>query len=144
MHEGIAALERAFGAVRVSTIYRCPAVGFDGPDFHNAVAAFHSDLAVGEVAARLRQIENDCGRQRTGAKFSSRTLDLDLLLYGEQVLHEQGLDIPRREITRYAFVLKPLAELAPDRRHPESGQAFDDLWRAFSDSSQRLEVVARY
>ena len=135
---GIAALRKAFGDVRISTIYRCPAVGFDGPDFHNAVAAFDTVEPVDAVAAILRGIEEAAGRERSDVKFSSRTLDLDLLLYGDAVLHDRGLDIPRGEITRYAFVLGPLAELAPDRRHPVTGKRFDRLWQAFDSAAQSL------
>jgi 2-amino-4-hydroxy-6-hydroxymethyldihydropteridine diphosphokinase len=135
---GIAALRQAFGEVRVSTIYRCPAVGFDGPDFHNAVAAFEAAEPVEAVAATLRRIEEAAGRERSDVKFSSRTLDLDLLLYGDAIFHDRGLDIPRGEITRYAFVLGPLAELAPDRRHPLTGERFDQLWQAFDHAGQSL------
>lgn len=140
MRTGIAALRDAFGEVRVSTIYRCPAVGFDGPDFHNAVAAFDTAEPVAEVAATLRRIEEAAGRERSDVKFSSRTLDLDLLLYGDAVLHEQGYDIPREEITRYAFVLGPLAELAPAHRHPLNGKRFDRLWQDF-DSAGKILVA---
>ena len=135
---GIVALRQVFGDVRISTIYRCPAVGFDGPDFHNAVAAFDTVEAVDTVAANLRRIEEAAGRERSDVKFSSRTLDLDLLLYGDAVLHDCGLDIPRGEITRYAFVLGPLAELAPDRRHPVTGERFDRLWQTFDSAGQSL------
>lgn len=142
MRIGIAALRDAFGKVRVSTIYRCPAVGFDGPDFHNAVAAFDTAESVNEVAATLRRIEEAAGRERGGVKFSSRTLDLDLLLYGDAVLHDQGFDVPREEITRYAFVLGPLAELAPDHRHPVTGERFGRLWQESDPAGQPLVALS--
>jgi 2-amino-4-hydroxy-6-hydroxymethyldihydropteridine diphosphokinase len=90
------------------------------------------------VAKVLRNIEDSHGRDRSGPRFSARTVDLDLLLYDDVILHENKLDIPRNEITKNAFVLWPLAEIAPQYIHPEIKQSISGLWEAFDKNSQRL------
>ncbi len=132
IRSGVAALREHFGGLTLSTVYESRAVGFEGDDFYNLVAGF--DTALDAVAANsvLRDIEHRHGRVRGGSGFSSRTLDLDLLLYGDLVSCENGLALPRGEITKYAFVLCPLAEIAGQMRHPVSGASYADLWRAFA------------
>ncbi|MDZ7747987.1 MAG: 2-amino-4-hydroxy-6-hydroxymethyldihydropteridine diphosphokinase [Halofilum sp. (in: g-proteobacteria)] len=125
------ALHARFGPLAVSTIYECPAVGFEGEAFLNAVAAFDSDEPVADVHAALRAIEDRFGRDRAQPKFSPRTLDLDLLLYGDRILRAGPLVLPRPEIGRVAFVLGPLAELAGDHPHPVHGEPFTALWARF-------------
>ena len=93
------------------------------------------------MAQRLHRIEEDYGRERSGPKFSSRTLDLDLLLYDDLVLDESGLQIPRDEILQRAFVLWPLAELAPDLKHPVNGKSYAQLWLDFDKRKERLKPV---
>ena len=107
------ALEKLFGKLTISSIYDSEPVGFTGDSFYNLVVGFNSELSVKEVAKQLRQIELDNGRTRDSQKFSARTLDLDLLLYDDLILNDGRLQIPRDEIERYAFVLEPLAEVAP-------------------------------
>ncbi|MGZ5007510.1 MAG: 2-amino-4-hydroxy-6-hydroxymethyldihydropteridine diphosphokinase [Methylobacter sp.] len=125
------ALEQAFGKLTVSSIYESEPVGFTGDTFYNLVVEFDSDQDVKEVAKQLRQIELDNGRTRDSQKFSARTLDLDLILYGDLVINDGRLRIPRDEIEHYAFVLEPLAEIAPDLKHPVSHQSYAELWDKF-------------
>ena len=90
----------------------------------------------------LRDIEHQHGRKRTtGQKFNARTLDLDLILYGDAILKDEGLDVPRDEIFKYAFVLQPLAEIAPHVQHPETQQNYKDLWQQFDKTTQNLWIV---
>lgn len=131
LRAGLAALHARFGPLVVSTIYECPAVGFDGDPFYNCVAGFDSDERVGTVHAELHAIEDRFGRDRSQPKFSSRTLDLDLLLYGDRVMREGRLVLPRPDIDEVAFVLAPLAELAGDRVHPARQETFTELWARF-------------
>jgi 2-amino-4-hydroxy-6-hydroxymethyldihydropteridine diphosphokinase len=135
------ALRRSFGEVAVSPVYESAAVGFEGDNFYNLVAAFDTDIGIEDLARRLTDIEDHHGRVRTEPKFSSRPLDLDLLLYGDLVLDTPKLHLPRDEITRYAFVLRPLADLAPDLRHPVGGERYRDLWERFDDHGQALRPV---
>jgi 2-amino-4-hydroxy-6-hydroxymethyldihydropteridine diphosphokinase len=125
------ALEQHFGTLIVSSIYESEAVGFTGAVFHNLIVGFDSDLEVKTVTKQLRQIELDNGRTRDSQKFSARTLDLDLILYGDLIISDGRLQIPRDEIERYAFVLEPLAEIAPALRHPISGISYAELWQNF-------------
>ncbi len=134
----IKALQQAYGKLILSSVYESEAVGFDGDNFLNMVVALNTEDDVYTVAATLRKIEDQSGRDRSGPRFSSRTVDLDLLLYDDLILQEEGLDIPRDEITENAFVLLPLDEIAPQLVHPVSGKTMCDHWLNFDKNSQKL------
>ena len=138
---GIRALKAEFGNLRISTIYENRAVGFDGADFYNFVVSCETGLEVEEVFDRLRRIEDDYGRDRSRSCLSSITLDLDLLLYDDLVISHESFELPRSDIDRYAFVLCPLAELAPELRHPVSGKTYARLWSEFDQAGQELRRV---
>ena len=125
-----AALKQHYGELELSPLYRSPAAGFSGPDFLNLVAGFRTEEAPAAILERLADLEADAGRDRSAGKFSSRTLDLDLLLYGDRI--DAALKLPHPDIERYAFVLKPLADLAPDLRHPATGVTLSELWESFT------------
>ena len=141
LRAGLVALAERYGLLKVSPVYRNSAVGFTGDDFLNLVIGFETDEPVGEVARYLGEVEAANGRTRTEEKFSPRTLDLDLLLYGGLVGEFDGVELPRSEITRYAFVLKPLADLVPEARHPVEGATYADMWAGFDVSRHPLEQV---
>jgi len=129
------ALRARFGAVRFSPVYRTPAVGFEGPDFLNAAAEIHTDLDPFALNDWLHVLEDAQGRQRGGARFSSRTLDIDIVFFDDLVLKGPGnLELPRPEL-RLAFVLKPLADIAPDYRVPTTGETLAALWAAHPDAA---------
>ncbi|MBN8429286.1 2-amino-4-hydroxy-6-hydroxymethyldihydropteridine diphosphokinase [Microbulbifer salipaludis] len=138
---GLDALVKAFGDLRISQVYESESVGFAGDDFYNLVAAIDTDLSVGALALHLRQIEDENGRQRSGPKFSARTLDIDILTYDELTGEVDGIQLPRDEILKNAFVLLPLSELAPDTLHPVVGKTYQQLWEAYDQSSQKLWPV---
>jgi 2-amino-4-hydroxy-6-hydroxymethyldihydropteridine diphosphokinase len=129
IRSAVSHMRRHFPNLTLSSVYESEAEGFQGDPFYNLVAGFEFEGDIHELVKVLRQIEDRHGRTRGGAKFSSRTLDLDLLLFDDVVIPE--LDVPRKEITRYAFVLWPLAELAPRVSHPLIRQTFDRLWQRF-------------
>jgi len=129
------ALEHHFGELTVSSIYESESVGFTGDTFYNLVVGFNSELGVKEVAKQLRQIELDNGRTRNSQKFSPRTLDLDLILYDDLIINDGRLQIPRDEIERYAFVLEPLAEIAPALKHPITHITYAELWEKFDKTN---------
>lgn len=135
---GIRVLREFYGEILLSRVYESAAVGFEGDNFYNLVLAFETEENVQIVAQRLREIEELFGRIRNGPRFSSRTLDLDLLLYDQLILKDAGFDIPRDEITKNAFVLLPLSEIAPTLRHPELDISYQALWDGFDHSSQAL------
>ncbi len=133
---GVAALREHFGELELSSVYESEAVGFDGDAFYNMVIACDTDLEVHAANRVLADIEDANQRDRSGPKFSSRTLDLDLLLYDDLVLSENGLTLPRDEILKNAFVLWPLAEIAPELKHPVVQKTYAELWAGF-DRSER-------
>lgn len=137
----LCALELAFGKLTVSAIYESEPVGFTGDVFYNLVVGFDSDLEVKTVAKQLRQIELDHGRTRDSQKFSSRTLDLDLILYGDLIINDGRLQIPRDEIEHYAFVLEPLADCAPELKHPINHMSYAELWEKFDKTQLKQKPV---
>lgn len=138
---GVRDLQKYFGELALSRVYESESVGFDGDNFFNLVAAFDTDEDVLTVARILHDIENDHGRTREGPRFSSRTLDIDMLLYDNAVLQEGKLELPRDEITKNAFVLWPLAEIAPQLKHPVLHKSYAELWDAFDKNKQPLWPV---
>ena len=136
---GLAALERAVGPLQRSPVYRNPAVGFAGEDFFNLVVSFSTAMPLDAVAQCLRDIERAEGRTRGEARFAPRTLDLDVLTYGTACIETDRLRLPRADILEYAFVLKPLADNAPDEAHPVLGQTYATLWTAFDKTGLVLD-----
>ena len=134
------ALNQCYGGLEFSPLYQSPAEGFSGRDFLNLVAGFRTEETPGEILKRLADLEAQAGRDRSAGKFSSRTLDLDLLLHGDRV--DPALKLPHADIERYAFVLKPLADLAPDLLHPVHGTPIRELWRSFPGPRNLQEAPA--
>jgi len=140
----VAELRERFGALDVSPVYRSKAVGFDGPDFLNLAVGLDSDLGPEDLNDWLHALEDRHGRVRSGDRYASRTLDLDIVLYDDLVLSGEGhLELPRGEL-RHAFVLKPMADIAPDVRHPVDGRSMAELWAAFPWESEPLSPVANF
>lgn len=142
VRRAVAALRAHYGEVALSPVYQTPAEGFVGPDFYNLVAAFATDETSSAVAATLSTIEQRQGRVRRGDGLHDRTLDLDLLLYDDLVSTGAGPTLPRAEILRHAFVLKPLADLAPEARHPIDGRCYRELWQELSRRTPSLHTVS--
>ena len=139
----VKSLREAFGDLVLSSVYESEAVGFDGEPFYNMVIGLETDLPVRSLNNCFRSIEEKYGRIRGGERFSSRTLDIDLLLYGNEIINEGELEIPRNEVTRCAFVLLPLAEVAGEMRHPVDGRTYQELWDAF-DHDQQLPWLVEF
>lgn len=129
-------LRSHFAEITLSSVYRNKALGFEGDDFLNFVARVETDLAARDVLAVLEQIHDKSGRERDCAKFVSRPLDIDLLLYDRVV--DDSLRVPRRDVLEYSFVLIPLAELAADYVHPVSGKTIEEHLQKFDKSSHPL------
>ena len=141
IRSGLNALARVFAPLAISPVYESEAVGFDGDAFYNLVVGLQTTLSVGELTACLKGIEKDHGRVRGEKKFSSRTLDIDILTYDDRVGEVDGVQLPRDEILKHAFVLKPLVDLAPDALHPETNTSYQALLKAADFSGQNLWVV---
>jgi 2-amino-4-hydroxy-6-hydroxymethyldihydropteridine diphosphokinase len=134
-------LLRVFPDARFSCWYRNRAVGFDGDDFVNGVAGFSSDLPVHAVVERLHEIETLCGRPREAPRWAPRTMDLDVLLYDGLICDELKLKLPRPDLLRRAYMLGPLAELAPDVIHPTVGLTIGRLWQDFDRDAHPMERI---
>lgn len=135
----ITALRTHYGELVISPVYESEAVGFEGDNFLNLVVGVETEESIDELNQVLKKIEDDNGRSRSGEKFSSRTLDIDILTYGQRDLTEQGINIPRHEILTYAFVLKPLSDVAPDGIHPHLEMTYKSLWDGFDQQSQPMK-----
>jgi 2-amino-4-hydroxy-6-hydroxymethyldihydropteridine diphosphokinase len=137
---GVAELGARFGTLDLSPVYENPAVGFTGGSFYNLVAAFETELSPAAVDGVLHDIEERHGRRREAASFAPRTLDLDLLLYGDLVDRQGAPRLPRDDIDRYAFVLRPLADIAGNMRHPVTGRTFRQMWTEFRDRGELKRI----
>jgi 2-amino-4-hydroxy-6-hydroxymethyldihydropteridine diphosphokinase len=138
----VRALRGHYGFLVLSPVYESLAVGFAGEPFFNLVVGFDTVASVSELRASLRAIEDAAGRVRGPDKFAPRTLDLDLLTYGDANGCIDGYDLPRDEILRYAFVLKPLTDVAGDERHPATQRTYHELWRDFNGEVLVLKPLA--
>ena len=134
---GLQALTQEFGQLSCSNVYESEAIGFHGSHFYNLVVGAETSKSVTQVCKALKLIESENGRVRQQKKYAPRTLDLDLLLY-DQVITEDGVELPRAEILYNAFVLLPLSELAPDYVHPLANKTIDELWQAYNKTQQKL------
>ena len=136
-------LRNLYPRIFFSPVFRSDAVGFDGPYFFNLVGVYDCAVTAHDALGQLHDIEDQLGRRRSAKRFGSRQIDIDLLLYGDSILYDQGMDIPRREILQYAHVLKPLSLALPDHSHPISGRSYRELWGAMSPNQKTLlEPVA--
>ena len=134
-------IQEQFIDAAFSPVYQSPAVGFNGDDFLNLVARVQTDIEPLELKQMLNRFEDRHGRKRDLPKFSDRTVDIDILLYDELVLHGPELILPRGEIIRFAHVLKPLADLTPDYLHPTKEQTIAELWREYPKQALQLKLV---
>ncbi|MEP5766119.1 MAG: 2-amino-4-hydroxy-6-hydroxymethyldihydropteridine diphosphokinase [Halieaceae bacterium] len=138
---GLDVLRDQFGMRRASSAYESAALGFDGPAFINLAVELQTDLGLAELAAELRAFEHRMGRPQRASRFSSRTLDLDILSYGELSGQVAGVQLPRAEITENAYVLAPLAELAPAGVHPLLKVSYAQLWAEYDRARQPLQQL---
>jgi 2-amino-4-hydroxy-6-hydroxymethyldihydropteridine diphosphokinase len=141
LRRALTELRREFPGLRTSPAYLNPAFGFEGADFINLVVGFDSDKPVHDVIQTLHRVEEACGRPRPAPKWAPRSMDLDILLYGNAVIDEPGLRVPRADLTTKAYMLRPAADLAPEVIHPILGQSLGELWKAFDSSGLRMQVV---
>lgn len=134
-------LKRDFGEVVFSRVYETPAAGFNGEPFLNLTAGFTTTLTPSALKHYLRQLETAHGRVRGEKKFSARTLDVDLLLYDDLNL-QPGHNLPHSDIVAYAFVLFPLADIAPTLVHPALQRSIAALAQVSTLSRTDIQVVA--
>lgn len=126
--------------LRISKIYECDAIGFQGEAFYNLVVEMKTTLDLTEFSRALRTIELKWGRKEDAAKFEPRTLDLDIILFGEQISAAAPM-LPRADIYQYAFVIQPLNELCPDLIVPNDGRTIAQIYQQSCHNERLIEVV---
>ena len=127
-------LKLNFSDIKISDIFESPSAEFDGDDFYNVGVNATTQLCIEDVNAVLKSIEKTFGRDRSQPKFSSRIIDLDLVIYDDIIAPEQNL--PRDDIMIYSFVLAPLAQLSGNDIHPIERKTYQQLWQAFQTKNQ--------
>jgi len=142
MAAGLEALRALDSELIVSQLYESEAVGFEGAPFYNCVAQLNTELLLAGLVVHLKTIEDDNGRNRADQPGDGKGLDIDVLTYGDWVGEFDGVVLPRSDIQRYAHVLLPLVEIAPDACLPGTATSFQTLWDTFDQGRQQLHVVA--
>ncbi len=137
------ALAATYGPLTLSPAYKNKAVGFEGADFINLVVGFSTEESVAEVRRQLQKIEAACDRPPDAPKWAPRTMDLDILIFGDLVSNEPGLLIPRPDLLKRPYMLKPMADIAPHVMHPTQGKTMRELWENFPGSGdhEMVEVL---
>jgi len=141
IRKAVRALRHEFDALKCSSVYESEAIGFVGANFLNLVAIIETTADLSSISSFLKLLEDRFGRNREQPRFSARTLDVDILFYSDEKTKSDEIELPKEEITQYAFILQPLAELLPDRIHGFTGLTYADLWDEFDQSNQQLWKV---
>ncbi len=140
IRSGLAALKSLYGELKISPVYESKAFGFDGDDFFNLVVGFKTEFDIDEIEVQLKNIEFQFGRKQSETSYCPRTLDIDLLLYGNLICDKH--ELPRIDIIKYAFVLKPLCDLVPDLIHLVENKTMSELWKNFDTSKQKINQIS--
>lgn len=135
---GIRELGQKFGILELSNVYSSKAVGFAGDDFLNLVVGLETELSPQALHDMIEEMHILAGRHRGESRYAPRTLDVDLLLYDDLILDEPPLRLPRSDVLKYSFVLGPLAEIAPELKHPQTGKLIAEHWDEFDKESHPL------
>lgn len=138
---GLDKLAELITDLRCSKVYESESVGFDGDNFLNMVVEGKTTMSIKALSDALKDIEDFSGRDRSSPKFSDRTLDIDILLYDDCIGDFDGVQLPRDEIKKNAFVLAPLAELANDLLYPNTSLTLGEMWKQFTKPEQKLWPV---
>jgi 2-amino-4-hydroxy-6-hydroxymethyldihydropteridine diphosphokinase len=141
LKRAVATLKSAFPGLVVSGAYANTAVGFDGDDFVNLVVGFDTGASLADVLAVLHAIEAQCGRPREAPKWAPRSMDLDVLLYGDAIGDFPGAKLPRPDLLKRAYMLGPLADIAADVQHPTAGATIGELWSRFDRQGHEMRPV---
>jgi len=135
--------QKAGKILDISAVYENPAFGFEGDDFLNIVLSLLTPLEPKELLDTLLQIEADFGRIRSNAGYSSRTLDIDIIYYGTEVINDDDLVIPHPQMQHRNFVLKPLGDIAPQFYHPVLFKDTRNLLQESRDKSKLTKTKHR-
>lgn len=141
LRRALGLLASQFPGLRRSRAWRNAAVGFEGDDFVNLAVGFATELEPRALLGRLHEAEAACGRARDAPRWAPRSMDLDILLYGDSISDEPGLVLPRPDLVKRAYMLGPMAELAPGLRHPVLGLTMGELWQRFDRAAHPMAEV---
>ncbi len=141
LQHALAVLKRIYTDVRCSPVYSNQSVGFDGDDFFNCVIGFETQQDAMSLMDQLREVEDECGRDRSLPRFGPRSVDLDLLRYGDFIGELDGLRLPRQEVLEQAYVLRPLSDLVPRMKHPVSQRSYAAHWSEFDQQTHVLTEI---
>ncbi|HEY6644030.1 2-amino-4-hydroxy-6-hydroxymethyldihydropteridine diphosphokinase [Povalibacter sp.] len=141
LRKAVDALERIYSPLRISPAYRNKAVGFEGDDFINLVVGFSTTDSLVDVRKKLQSVEALCGRAADALKWAPRSMDLDILLYDDVISTEPGFLLPRPDLVKRAYMLKPMADIAPDVVHPTLHKSMRELWGAFDQQGHEMTQV---
>lgn len=140
VRSAIRCLNARFGQLEISPVYESESVGFKGDAFFNLVVGVTTDLALSELNHLLKVIEDEHGRERSGPKFSSRSLDIDVVTYGDEVGVIEGVELPRPELFYNGFVLLPMIDLVAGTVEPKTGKPYESLVQSLP-KPQRLKRI---
>ncbi|MCE0494196.1 2-amino-4-hydroxy-6-hydroxymethyldihydropteridine diphosphokinase [Vibrio salinus] len=132
VEEGVKSLSLLGQLTAMSTIYESPAVGFEGKTFFNLIVEMTTSLKLYEFSNQLKEIEIEWGRDPGAQKFQDRTLDMDILLFGQSI-NKGKPQVPREDIYKYPFVIQPLFELNPELIVPDDGRTVCQIWSQAKD-----------
>ncbi|WP_416396144.1 2-amino-4-hydroxy-6-hydroxymethyldihydropteridine diphosphokinase [Allohahella sp. A8] len=141
IHTALSALCREFPDLLMSPIYRCKAVGFDGAPFLNLVVASRNTQPLSALQALVKRLEAASGRSGHETKYSGRTLDIDILFHGGLVCRTDQIQLPRKDVVKYPYVLKPLTDILPDWVHPERHCTAAELWQRLIDAAGSEQLL---
>tara|TARA_Y200000002_G_scaffold348884_1_gene325150 strand:+ start:19 stop:495 length:477 start_codon:yes stop_codon:yes gene_type:complete len=134
-------ISKKFKNVKFSKIYSSKSEGFEGKDFLNQVILCDTELDFEQVIDLLKKIEVSMGRKKEKIKFSDRLIDLDLLTYGEEIIKNNGQEVPHKDIEKYPFVLVPLVEICPSKIHPLNRLTFKEMLLKKKDFLTKVKLV---
>ena len=134
----IKSLKKSFTKLNLSPVYESSSMGFEGPNFYNLVAYFETMNELKSLKKILNEIESQNGRSLGEVKFSSRTLDIDILYFDDLIDNE--MNIPRSEIVKFDFVLRPLYDIAPGHVHPKTKKTHN---RMLTDDNYQKMIIKK-
>lgn len=141
--KALAVLEKNFGDLILSPAYENPAVGFKGDDFINVVVSFDTPLNAYALMDKLHSLEIELGTGEQAESYTPRAIDIDALALSDVVLQTEKFTLPRKCITKFAFVLKPLADIAGERTHPELGKTYSQLLGEMTQADAETVAVLK-
>ncbi len=128
----------------ISPFYRTEPVGVEGQNwFINAVLCINTRLSPSELIEALLEIEKRMGRTRSGARWESRIIDLDILLFGNEIINDKNLTIPHPRMHIRRFVMAPMADIAPELIHPVLGKSMSEILSGIPPSEQEIRLMEK-